>query len=135
PQPQSGALVPLRGRSQIVGLMRLATQESGRRLSEDDIESVRPFAEQAAVAIEQANFQAESQRRVGFLSALLQISTSLTSHSELSELLQGACDKLLKVSGLQIAAVFLAEADGQTLRLHTSAGLRPTPPEFYEPFR
>lgn len=103
------AVVPLRGRTQIVGLMLVSTAVSGRRLSDQTIEDLRPFAEQAAMAIEQANFFVESQRRVGFLSALLQISTSLNSHSELTELLQGACDKLLEVSGLQIAAIYLAE--------------------------
>jgi sigma-B regulation protein RsbU (phosphoserine phosphatase) len=129
------AVLPLRGRGRIVGLMRVTNPHSGRRLSDQDIEELRPFTEQAAVAIEHATFYAESQRRVGFLSALLQISTSLTSHSELTELLQGACDQLLKVSGLQIAAVYLVEPDGQTLRLQTTAGFQPAVPEFYEPFR
>ncbi len=128
------ALLPLRGRTQIVGLLLVAGPRSGR-LSEQEIEDLRPFAEQAGLAVEQAHFEAESRRRVGFLSALLQISTALTSHSELPDLLQEACDKLLEVSDLDLTAVFLAEGDGQTLRLQTSAGLHPSLPQFYEPFR
>jgi serine phosphatase RsbU (regulator of sigma subunit) len=131
------AVVPLRGRGQVVGLMVVANPRTGLRLSHAAIEDLLPFAEQAGQAIAATSFAAESQRRVGFLSALLQISTSLTTHSELTELLQGACDKLLEVSELQIAAVYRVEGppDRQMLRLHTSAGMRPELPEFSAPFR
>jgi serine phosphatase RsbU (regulator of sigma subunit) len=132
---QTAAIAPLRARGQIRGLMLVTSETRGPRVSDDQIEALRPFTEQAGLAIEQAQFSAESERRVEFLSALLQISTSLTSHSELSELLQGACDRLLEVSELELTAVFLTEGAGQTLRLHTSAGVRPPAQAFYEPFR
>lgn len=129
------AVVPLQGRGRVVGLMLVANPQSRRPLSPHEVEDLLPFAAQAGRAIADASFAAESQRRVGFLSALLQISISLTSHSELTELLQGACDKLLEVSQLELAAVFLADEDRQTLRLQTSAGMRPALPEFSAPFR
>jgi serine phosphatase RsbU (regulator of sigma subunit) len=128
------AVVPLNGRGQRVGMMLVTHPVNERPLCEDDLESLLPFAEQAGLAIAQNGWATEGQRRVGFLSALLQISTSLTSHSELPDLLQGACDKLLEVSNLEIAAVYLVQ-DGQMLHLQTSAGLQPTFPEFSRPFR
>jgi len=129
------AVIPLMGRGERVGLMVVANPPGGRRLWEEEIESLLPFAEQAGLAIAQHGWASENRRRVGFLSALLQISTSLTSHSELPDLLQGACDKLLEVSSLEIAALYLLQQEGQMLRLQTSAGLQPTFPEFGQPFR
>jgi serine phosphatase RsbU (regulator of sigma subunit) len=128
-------LVPLRARDRIAGVMLAANPMSRRRLTDREIEWLRPFAEQIGLAIEQAEFAAESQRRTGFLSALLQISTSITSHSELDELLQGACDRLLAVSELELSAVCLLQPDQQTLCIHASAGFRPPQPGFWEPFR
>jgi serine phosphatase RsbU (regulator of sigma subunit) len=129
------AMLPLRGRGQVVGVLQVANPATGRRISDDVIEHLRPFAEQIGMAIEQAGFLQESRRRVAFLSTFLQISTSLTSYSDLTDLLQEACDRLLEVAGLDLTAVFLAESEGQILRLHTRAGLRPETPEFHEPFR
>lgn len=128
------AVLPLTGRGERVGLMLVAYPPGGRHLREEELESLLPFAEQAGLAIAQHGWASESRRRVGFLSALLQISTSLTSHSELSDPLQGACDKLLEVSSLEIAALYLLQP-GQMLHLQTSAGLRSVVPEFYQPFR
>jgi serine phosphatase RsbU (regulator of sigma subunit) len=126
-------VMPLEARGERMGLM-VATRSSPGTLSPAEVEELRPFAEQAALALAQSRGSVETRRRVGFLSALLEISISLTSHSELPDLLQGACNKLLDVSNLEIAAVYLMQ-EGQVLQLQTSAGVRPELPEFYRPFR
>ncbi|MEA2513232.1 MAG: hypothetical protein QOJ59_2719 [Thermomicrobiales bacterium] len=54
-------LVPLRARGQTLGVVALATAESGRRYGEDDLIFAEAFAERAAVAIDNARLLREAQ--------------------------------------------------------------------------
>jgi PAS domain S-box-containing protein len=53
--------VPLRARGQTLGVVALATAESGRRLDEEDLTFAESFAERAAVAIDNARLLREAQ--------------------------------------------------------------------------
>lgn len=59
---ESAMVVPLRGRSAVLGAMTFIYAESGRRYSEDDLAFAEEFARRAAMAIENARAYADADR-------------------------------------------------------------------------
>ncbi|HET7036104.1 MAG TPA: GAF domain-containing sensor histidine kinase, partial [Thermomicrobiaceae bacterium] len=66
--------VPLIARGRTIGVLTLATAESGRRLSAADLPFAEDLGRRAAAAIDNARLTIESQRHVDRLNALLEVS-------------------------------------------------------------
>ena len=82
---QSVACAPLRKDDEVLGAVELINKTSGDAFDEDDLFFLSSIAEQAAVALHNANLL-ESERKVHVLDALLKISQEITSSLNLDKI-------------------------------------------------
>lgn len=117
---KSAIAVPLAGRARVVGVLTLVKTPIGS-FTEDDLTLLMAIADQAGVAVENAQLYAESERRAQAMRALAETARAITSTLKLDEVLhrvaQNACS-LLNVETASIGLVrnnkiVLAEAAGR----------------------
>jgi len=84
----SAIAVPLIARDEPIGVLDLANTTRTAAFTEADLHLLATFANQAAVAIENARLFDESQRRVAELSTLTQIGRAISTALDLDELLE-----------------------------------------------
>jgi PAS domain S-box-containing protein len=70
---RSYMLVPLRARSQVLGVISFVSAESGRRYGVDDLRTALELADRAALAIDNARLYREAQEAVGQREQLLAV--------------------------------------------------------------
>jgi PAS domain S-box-containing protein len=104
------AVVPLMARSEVTGLMTIASSEPNH-FTERHLELLRGVADIAASAIENARLFEETQRRTKELSALLEVSSAVASSLDLSDVLGGILDQLGAITKHSGSAILLARDD------------------------
>ncbi len=85
-QVQSVICAPLTKESQVIGALELVNKTDGTPFNEDDLFFLSSIAEQAAVALHNANLL-ESERKLHEMHALLKISQEITSTLDLDHVL------------------------------------------------
>jgi signal transduction histidine kinase len=70
---RSYLVVPLRARSQVLGVISLVAAESGRRYGPDDLSTAQELADRAALAIDNARLYREAQEAVNVREQLLAV--------------------------------------------------------------
>ncbi len=101
--------VPLRARGHIIGVLEIMDGKPGS-FAPDEIRLVSVFADQAAIAIDNARLLAEKDRRADEFAALYQSSSDLAAQHELPELLKT----------IMHSAARLLRAPGSSLYLYDS---------------
>ena len=132
--------IPLKAKGKLIGVLNISTDEKDRLFGEEDLRLARLFADQAAIALENARLYREEHQRARELEALARISQTLSSSLELEEVLEKALEEMLRLSGLETGAIYLldggsgAGAGAGKLHLHLKVH-RGLPPEFVEKVR
>jgi PAS domain S-box-containing protein len=88
---------PLKVGKRLVGVITLATTDAGRRFDAADLHLLTLFAQQAAIAIENARLFSETERRVRELAALTDVGKALSSALRVDEVLQLIYDQTRRV--------------------------------------
>ncbi|MBS3753363.1 MAG: GAF domain-containing protein [Anaerolineales bacterium] len=102
--------VPLIVKEEIVGMLTLDHHVPGY-YSWSHAELTMAFANQAAVAIENASLYQETERRAEESEALFSVQQAITSRLELDEVLQMISDEARRLTNTDISAVYLLEGD------------------------
>jgi PAS domain S-box-containing protein len=80
--------VPLEVGSRLVGVIKIATTDPAREFGPADLHLLNLFAQQAAIAIENARLFSETERRVAELATLTDVGKALSSTLRVDEVLQ-----------------------------------------------
>ena len=100
--------VPLRVRESNIGMLTL-TDRTGRSYSEREVELVRAFADQVALALQNARLYEQSGSQLRRMEALREIEKAITSTLDLTSVLQFLLDRI---------DVFLPFSAATTIRLY-----------------
>jgi GAF domain-containing protein len=92
--------------------------------TDEDVRATFAFADQAAVAIENARLYAESQRRAELMAVLYSVSATVSQSLDLEATLQAALDKALEVVGVEAGAISLVDEETQELVVRVHRGWR-----------
>ena len=115
--------VPLQVRGKMVGGIFASTREE---LGEGDTETIMTFANQAAIAIENARLYEENQRRLREMNSLLEVSRNVTSTLELDEVLRRVIDTAIATIGpAEKGTLHLLDEEGDRLVVRASVGFSP----------
>jgi GAF domain-containing protein len=111
--------VPLRAQEKIIGALAVVDQ-TGRIYSDSEIALVQTFADQAALALENARLLGETQSRAQEQEALNKIARAISESLDRDELLNSALDKVLEVTRRERVSIRLRDpVTGQvTLAAH-----------------
>jgi PAS domain S-box-containing protein len=102
--------VPLVVKDQVVGMLTLDHRETCH-YTPTEAELALAFANQAAVAIENARLYQETERRAKENEALFTVQQAITSRLEIDEVLQMIADEAKRLTDADISAVYLLEGD------------------------
>ena len=110
-------MIPLRGSGQeIVGALTLDDPRDKQRPDRSTIEIIEIFANQAALAIENARLYQSAERRVARLLALHRVIEQASRVGDRSQLWQTVAESLLAEMGLDICLIALQEDDQLVIR-------------------
>jgi PAS domain S-box-containing protein len=132
PETLSELCVPLKGSSQVLGVINVESP-SLNAFSEADERLLVAVAGQLATALERLRAEqalrrlnAELERRVALLTALHENGLDLSTQLDLSELLHTIVERLMRLEGVTMSVLYLAEPQRTRLKLVVSHGLAPT---------
>jgi GAF domain-containing protein len=124
-KPFTAALeVPLKWQERIVGVLAIHADAQKRTFNQDDIWLATLFANQAAVAIENARIYEEERKRITQLELIGGITQKVASILNLDELLPQVVHLIRDTFGYYYTSILLVEADGHEITLRAVAGLR-----------
>lgn len=108
----SGA--PLKVKGEVIGFLDL-TSLTSNFYNQSHADRLQAFADQVAIAVENARLLEEAQQRANQLSALLDIGQAVTSGLEMDKLLRALLEKCKRV--LPIEAFYIATFDPETEKI------------------
>ncbi|HEX7621492.1 MAG TPA: GAF domain-containing protein [Anaerolineales bacterium] len=108
---RSYAGVPLQAKGEVIGFLDL-TSLTPNFYNQTHADRLKAFADQVAIAVENARLLEEAQQRADQLSALLDIGLAVNSGLEMDKLLRTLLDKCKRV--LPIEAFYIATYDHET---------------------
>ncbi len=111
---QSAIVAPLRYRGQVTGVIALDNASRKAAFTEEDLYLLTVFADQAAVAVENARLFESERRRSAELEALRQAGLRLTSSLELGPVLHSILEIALNLVSGDDAHVFLYDGEQLT---------------------
>ncbi|MGQ9696688.1 MAG: SpoIIE family protein phosphatase [Armatimonadota bacterium] len=120
---QGAVLVPLIGRSGLIGALYLHSPAEAIQFDERRMRLLRAVCRQLGVAIERAQLFGELDRRVRELSALNRVSESIAGTLDLREMLDIALEETMAVLAAQKGSIMLMAPDGEGLRVEVARGL------------
>ncbi|MFL6053908.1 MAG: GAF domain-containing protein [Actinoallomurus sp.] len=108
--PMRGFLgVPIRVRDEVFGNLYLTEKVGGGEFDEDDESVVTALATAAGVAIENARLYQEARRRERWLQASAEVSTSLLSGTQATEVIELVTERAREICDADLATVALVE--------------------------
>jgi GAF domain-containing protein len=113
--------LPLLMKGRVVGCLAVGDVE-GRAFTTEEIATTKAFADQAALALENARLYAGSERRRREAEALAALAKALTAIDDLRAVCQRVVETALELFGGRRAVVRLAEPDG-SLRVVATTGV------------
>ncbi len=120
----SAASIPLRSKSQVIGVLNVNTTNPNRKFDERDLELLETVANELAMAIDNARLYARVQRRTKQLDSLLGVSKTVTSTLNLEELQRRLADEIIQLFSLDVCVLMLRDDLSGRLRLGYGAGLK-----------
>jgi len=107
--------VPLMVHGRVIGVLAVGDQ-AGRTFDAEDIRTVRAFADQAAIAIENARLHAETQERLVQSETLLSVSSQVSGMLDVTEMMRRVAREACRALGADMVGAFLADPDNTCLR-------------------
>ncbi|MFN0070574.1 MAG: GAF domain-containing protein, partial [Chloroflexota bacterium] len=107
--------VPLRGRTEVVGVVYILTRRK-YEFSADEVELLDAFANQAAVAIENARLYAKEQSRQRQLDSIRELSSDLSQELDLDRVLELAVLGAVELVHAPLGALYLWDDSDKVLR-------------------
>jgi signal transduction histidine kinase len=114
--------VPMRWKGEVTGVLHVLSDIEVRRFSQADQELLLQFANQAAIAIENARLFGAERQAHDRAESFRELTTALASSLNLGELLDNILEHLARVITYKSACVFLIEE--QTLRSVAGRGFK-----------
>ncbi|WP_320784110.1 GAF domain-containing protein [Streptomyces sp. CRN 30] len=114
--------VPIRVRDQIFGNLYLTEKRGGAQFDEEDESVLSTLAVAAGVAIDNARLYEESRLRERWLRASAEITHSLMSGSDRSEVLALIAERAREITGAVLAVVAVPMADTDSLTVELAVG-------------
>ncbi len=112
--------VPVKVKGETVAVMNLTSSQENRRFSEKDMERLSAFANQAAVAIENARLFESEQERRQYADTLREVAEVVNSTLNPDEVFELILDQLGKVVAYDSASIQLLE--GNDMRIISGRG-------------
>jgi GAF domain-containing protein len=103
--------VPLRGRTQIVGTLSAVAKGTGR-FTQADVQLLEAFADQAAIAIENAGLLTTAERRAAEALAVAEVGRAMTRSLDLQAVLELIVDQACRLLGTERSGLALVEPEG-----------------------
>ncbi|HTZ91012.1 MAG TPA: GAF domain-containing protein [Streptosporangiaceae bacterium] len=114
--------VPIRIRDEVYGNLYLTEKRGGGEFDEEDEAVLIALAAAAGVAIENARLYDEARRQQRWLTATAEVTRSLLSGADAGEALALITTMALEMSGADLVALALPNADSSELRYEHAAG-------------
>ncbi|NIO69327.1 MAG: GAF domain-containing protein, partial [Anaerolineae bacterium] len=114
--------VPLKWQERILGVLAINADRQKRTFNQDDIWLATLFANQAAVAIENARIYEEERKRATQLELIGGVTQKIASILNLDELLHQVARMIGDTFGYYHTSILLVEADSNELVLRASVG-------------
>jgi signal transduction histidine kinase len=115
--------VPLLGSEHLLGWLALGSKKSGQPYLSDDLSFLATLAGQTTIALENAQFLEEANRRAAELEALQKISVEIQVEAEPDILLCSVVEQAANLLHAEGGLVFLLESDKKTLKVVVSRNL------------
>ena len=116
---------PIRGPSEVIGIMAAASPLDRRNLTDTDLKLLSVMANFAGVAIENASMVERLHRKAKKLSALFEISRALNEESDPTVLFQLVIDHATDLMGAPSGSMILVDRPSGLLRIQAERGLGP----------
>ncbi len=108
--------VPLRVKGQTLGALSISDRR-GRVFSDAEAQLLQAFADQAALALENARLYAETTRRRHEAEQLAQLAQTLTESLDVSDVVGRTVDSVLPLFGAKSSVLRLTQPDGSLVAL------------------
>ncbi len=115
--------VPLISSERTIGCLAVFSVRQNKYFSSADADVLSILSGQVSVAIENALLYQQTQHRARQLETLNQLTGAITTSLNLKDVLAKVCSSVAQVVGGQRSAVFLLDANGDTIALAHSHGL------------
>jgi len=115
-------------RDGVIGALTIDSHQPGA-YTEADARVVEAFAQQAAIAIENARLYGETARRLAQTQVLREVMLAAASTLDFDQVLERAIETLQGAMGVEFLCFALPDEEGEALRLHPSQIGYPTPAE------
>ncbi|MEW5959246.1 MAG: GAF domain-containing protein, partial [Chloroflexota bacterium] len=115
--------VPLLGSDYLLGWLALGPKKSGYPYIRSDLTFLATLASQTTIALENARFLEQANRRAAELEALQKISADIQTAVEPDQLLKSVVEQAARLLRAAGGLVFLLEPDNQTLKVVVSHNL------------
>lgn len=119
---KSAVVVPLQAKGKIIGTLCLDNRSTYAAFDESGLQLLQTFADQAAIAIENARLYAETSHRLRELDALNRIATSITSTLDLERVLDLTMQELKDLLGVEVCSLMLLDEQTDELVFKVSLG-------------
>jgi adenylate cyclase len=123
--PRSILCVPLVIREQLTGVIYVDNRVEKGTFTEQDLDFLTAFADQAAIAIENARLYENVTARMREAMALYRVSTRLMRTLNLDQLLESILEVLQRAFGYLNCALLLVDEDAEELYVKASRGYPP----------
>jgi PAS domain S-box-containing protein len=117
--------VPMRAKSETIGVIELLNPLDGRQFTKDDQGLLESIATSAVIAIENAQLYQETQQRLDEVVTLYTLANQMTSSLELPVILDAIVNILRRVLDCRGCCIFLLDEETQLLQMEASAGVTP----------
>lgn len=108
-----GVIIPLKNRGQILGLFWVGNEDRNKTFSKDTLQVLTGISNQTATALENLKLLENQQQDAFIAAALLQVAQTVSSKDELPTVLDSILNLLSILAGIESAAFFLLNPDGQ----------------------
>jgi len=115
--------VPLLGSEHLLGWLALGLKKSAQPYMSNDLFFLATLASQTTIALENAQFLEEANRRAAELEALQKISVDIQAEAEPDTLLPSVIERATNLLHAEGGMVFLLEPDNETLKVVVSHNL------------
>lgn len=119
--PKSVVSTPLIVRDKLVGVLTLAHPVPGF-FTEDHLQLVQAISDQAAFALLNARYYAESQRRAGIMTAIADSARAIGASLQLDEVLQTILEQTTRALDVEAVSLALVESGGKELNFRAATG-------------
>jgi len=117
-------VVPVRISDRVIGILTIHAK-ARRQFTQRDVDLLTSFADQAAIAIENARLYAEAQRRNQELQALFTVTNTVTRSLDIASITQAALLTTIEVLHVDAGRLYIFDEKSHVLHLTAHHGLPP----------